>query len=154
MRIWLAVGCLCAALSAPAGARDAHYYFQTSLMTRHFEPKPEHNNQQGLLNVERYFDQGLLAGGAYFRNSFDQPTQYYYVGKRYMLPYTGEKLYAKITGGLLYGYKDEYQDRIPLNGYGIAPALLPALGMRGKTFGGELVMFGTAGAMLTFGFSF
>lgn len=154
MRIWLAIGCLCAAVCAPAGAQDARYYFQTSLMTKHFEPKPEHNNQQGLLNVERYFDQSLLAGGAYFRNSFGQPTQYYYVGKRYMLPHTGEKVYAKITGGLMYGYKDEYQDRIPLNDYGIAPALLPALGVRGKTFGGELVVFGTAGAMLTFGFGF
>jgi hypothetical protein len=154
MRIWLAVGCLCAALSTTTRAEEARYYFQTSLLTKHFESKPDHNNQQGLLNVERYFDQGLLAGGAFFRNSFDQPTQYYYVGKRYILPRTGDKMYAKITGGLIYGYKDEYQDQIPFNGYGVAPAILPALGVRGKTFGGEVVVFGTAGAMLTFGFNF
>ncbi|HWQ38923.1 MAG TPA: sn-glycerol-3-phosphate transporter [Burkholderiales bacterium] len=142
-------------LAGPSAAdEDPRYYFQTSLLTRHFEPKPEHNNQQGLLNVERYWDEGLLIGGAYFRNSFNQPAQYVYVGKRYTLPYTREAFYAKITAGLLHGYKDEYQDRIPLNGYGVAPAVLPALGFRGKTLGGELIIFGTAGAMLTIGFGF
>jgi hypothetical protein len=150
-----AIACVLIAAAGTAHAQDAErYYFQTSLLTRHFEPKPEHNNQQNLLNLERYWNGDWLAGGAYFRNSFDQPTQYYYVGKRYTLPYTREKMYAKLTAGVLYGYKDEYQDQIPFNGYGVAPAVLPALGLRGKTMGGELVVFGTAGAMLTFGFGF
>jgi hypothetical protein len=154
MRKWFLIGCALVAAAPTVRAEVPRYYFQTSLVTKHFEEKPDHNNQQNLLNLERYWERGLLAGGAFFRNSFDQPTQYYYVGKRYTVPHTRETLYAKITAGLLYGYKDEYQDQIPFNGYGIAPAILPALGLQGKTFGGELVMFGTAGAMLTFGFRF
>ncbi len=40
------------------------------------------------------------------------------------------------------------------NKYGVAPAILPALGFQTRTLGGEVVVFGTAGAMVTLGFKF
>ena len=131
-----------------------YYYFQTSVATTHFDPKPNHNNDQGLLNLELRSDTGLIAGAAYFRNSFYQPSEFVYLGRLYHGPGTGETVYAKIAGGLLHGYRGEYQDQIPFNKYGVAPAIVPALGFQARTLGGEVVVFGTAGAMLTFGFRF
>jgi hypothetical protein len=145
-------GAMQSSLAAEAGSPD--YYFQTSLMTTHFDPKPEHNNHQGLLNVERRGGTGLVLGAAYFENSFYQPSEYVYIGKLYTIPYTRETVYAKLTGGLLHGYRGEYQDQIPFNKYGVAPAIVPSLGFQVNGVGGELVVFGMAGAMVTFGFSF
>jgi hypothetical protein len=135
-------------------SESRYYYFQTSVATTHFDPKPYHNNNTALLNLERRSGTGFIVGGAVFQNSFDQPSEYLYVGKLYWLPRTRETLYAKLTGGLIHGYKDEYKDQIPFNKYGVAPAILPAIGFQARTLGGELVVFGTAGAMLTLGFKF
>lgn len=38
--------------------------------------------------------------------------------------------YAKLMAGLIHGYKEPYEDKIPFNGLGIAPAVMPALGAR------------------------
>ncbi len=141
-----------ASADEPAGPR--YYYFQTSVATTHFDPKPYHNDNTALINLERRSGTGLIVGGAYFQNSFGQPSEYIYLGQLYWLPHTRDTIYAKLTGGLIHGYKDEYQDQIPFNKYGVAPAILPALGFQARTLGGELVLFGTAGAMLTLGFKF
>ena len=109
---------------------------------------------QGNLLLQSLLASCRIVGGAFFQNSFGQPSEYLYVGKMYWVPRTSETVYAKVTGGLIYGYKDEYQDQIPLNKYGVAPAILPAIGFQARTLGGELVVFGTAGAMVTLGFKF
>lgn len=150
----LALACLATGAAAREPGESRYYYFQTSVATTHFDPKPYHNNNTALINLERRSGTGLIMGGAYFQNSFDQPSQFVYVGKLYYLPRTRETVYAKVAGGLLHGYKGEYQDQIPFNKYGVAPAILPALGFQTRTLGGEIVVFGTAGAMVTLGFKF
>lgn len=102
---------------------------QTSLYTRHFDPDPDHNNDQNLWGVEAEFANGWLAGAAVFDNSFGQPSELIYVGRIWPL-LDSEHWYFKLTGGLLHGYKEPYEDKIPLNGLGIAPALIPTLGFR------------------------
>jgi len=150
----LALACLATGAAAMEQDESRYYYFQTSVATTHFDPKPYHNNNTALINLERRSGTGLIVGGAYFQNSFDQPSQFVYVGKLYHLPRTRETVYAKVAGGLIHGYKGEYQDQIPFNKYGVAPAILPALGFQTRTLGGEGVVFGTAGAMVTLGFKF
>jgi len=132
----------------------SRWYFQTSAYTQHFDPQPNHNNAQRLLNVEWQGENQWIWGGAFFYNSFDQPCQYVYGG--YLLrPFERWRgVYLKLTGGLVHGYKDEYQDHIPFNALGIAPALLPAVGISGKRFATELVVFGTSGVMWNVGFFF
>ncbi|HRL74969.1 MAG TPA: hypothetical protein PK440_00355 [Candidatus Accumulibacter phosphatis] len=51
----------------------------------------------------------------------------------------------------MHGYKGQYQDKIPFNGSGYAPAIVPAVGYCYQRVCSELVLFGTAGAMLTLG---
>ncbi|MCH4563832.1 hypothetical protein MKP05_11900 [Halomonas sp. EGI 63088] len=133
-----------------------HVLVQTSLYTDHFSPDPEHTNQQKLASVELHNPQRWLVGAAWFKNSFDQPAWYWYVGREFPFWQPTENLTfrAKLTGGLLRGYKGEYRDKIPFNRYEIAPAALPSLGMQWGRFESDLVVFGTAGAMITAGIRF
>ena len=93
----LALACLATGAAAVELGESRYYYFQTSVATTHFDPKPYHNNNTALINLERRSGTGLIVGGAYFQNSFDQPSQFAYVGKLYYLPRTRETVYAKVA---------------------------------------------------------
>ena len=126
---------------------------QTSLVTKHWDPDPEHVNDQDLISVEAHFANRWLAGIALFQNSFGQSVQLAYAGKIWPLlgsPYW----YAKLTGGLLHGYDEPYEDKIPLNGLGVAPAVVPALGFRYGYFVAEANFGGLAVVMVSAGVRF
>jgi len=48
-----------------------------------FKKSDEHNNQPWLVGAAWEYPSGLNVGAAHFRNSFNQPSQYLYVGKRW-----------------------------------------------------------------------
>ncbi|MDX5376058.1 MAG: hypothetical protein LPK08_00865 [Halomonas sp.] len=133
-----------------------HVLVQTSLYTRHFDPQPDHNNQQELIGIELHNSQRWLAGGARFLSSFDQEAFYLYVGREFPLwePTDNVTVRAKLSAGLLHGYRGEYQDNIPFNRYGTAPAALPSVGLRWGRFETDLIVFGAAGAMAIGGVRF
>jgi len=128
------------------------WYAQTSVYTRHYSPDPEHNNHQDLIGIERNQASGWVFGGATFRNSFRQRSNYAYVGKRY--DSSEYPLYLKLTGGLLQGYHGDYKDKIPLNRYGIAPVIIPSVGTHYGPLAAELVFLGANAAMVTSGVRF
>jgi hypothetical protein len=154
------VGCFLALLAFFANSEKAlaeegsRWLLQTSLYTHHFSYNPQHNDHQRLINLEYQRPDRWVFGFASFQSSFDQPSQYAYLGMLWR-PFESEPLvHVKLTGGLIHGYKDEYQDKIPLNGAGIAPAIVPSIGLSGKHVSGEVVLFGTAGVMATLGVLF
>jgi hypothetical protein len=140
------------ATNSHAAQQDAFWQVQTSLYTRHFSPDPEHNNHQDLLGIERNEASGLLYGAATFRNSFSQRSFYAYAGKRF--DSTDYPLYLKVSGGLLQGYKGEYRDKIPLNRFGVAPVIIPALGLHLGAFTAEVALLGASAAMVNVGVRF
>lgn len=146
--------------------------FQTSVWTKHYSPEPDHINTQRLINFEYYFAQTpkvidstlektlswrdeirWLAGIGTFKNSFGQQSTYVYGGGRYDYP-LGDNIvaYAKLTAGLLHGYRGEFKDKIPFNDLGVAPIILPGLGVQYRRVNVELVPFAAAGVMLNVGF--
>jgi hypothetical protein len=127
------------------------WHLQTSLLTHHFHFDAQHNDNQGLVNLEYWRADNWLAGAAWFKNSFHQPTQYVYIGKQWRPFDSQPSVYLKLTGGLLHGYKDEFRDKIPLNHSGVAPVLIPAIGYSTRRFSTELILFGTAGIMWNVG---
>ncbi|WP_242597161.1 hypothetical protein [Billgrantia sulfidoxydans] len=133
-----------------------HALLQTSLFTRHFDPEPDHNDHQQLIGLELHNPQRWLLGGARFLNSFDQEAFYLYAGREFPLwaPRDDVTLRAKLTAGLLHGYRGEYRDNIPFNRHGTAPAALPSVGLRWGRFETDLIVFGTAGAMVIGGIRF
>jgi hypothetical protein len=136
-----------------AAMEIAEWRFQTSLYTKHWSPDPEHVNNQKLLNIEFETTTRWIYGFAHFDNSFGQPSQYLYAGYRWPL-FGTDWSYLKLTGGILHGYKEPYEDKIPLNDLGFAPAIIPTIGFRYKRVFTELQIAGTAAITVTAGFSF
>lgn len=131
----------------------ARWTLVTSNLVTHHRNDPDHNNRPGLIGLEySREDSRWLAGGATFRNSFNQRSQYAYVGLRF----EAERLpvYAKLTGGLLQGYRGEHRDKIPLNRFGVAPAIVPALGVQMNRVSSEVIVLGASALALTVNYDF
>ena len=127
--------------------------FQTSLYTKHWDPESEHVNNTKLLNLEFMEASGWIYGFAHFDNSFGQPSQYLYAGRSWPLV-KKDWAYFKLTGGLLHGYEEPYEDKIPYNGLGVAPAIIPTFGLKYKRVHTELQILGASAITVTAGFSF
>lgn len=135
-------------LAAPEPAEPG-WYVQGSVWTTHFDPQPDHNNNQDLIGLERHRDDSYLWGAATFRHSFGERSWYGYTGKRF--EFAGTPFNAKLTAGLLYGYRREYRDKIPLNRFGVAPAVIPSVGASYQRVGVDVVLLGAAAAMVNVG---
>ena len=139
------------AWSAPEPWRTDRFYLATSLYTKHFYYNPDHDDHQNLIQGEWNVTTQWLAGLSLFNNSFGQPTQYLYGGYRFRPFDSVQPLYLKLTAGLVHGYKDQYQSKIPFNNAGVAPVIIPSLGYCVYRFCSEAIIFGAAGLMVTFG---
>jgi hypothetical protein len=120
----------------------------------HWNNSPDHNEWPWLVGVEWESASRWEIGAAYFRNSFYQPSTYIYAGRRWFLHSEDQGFYAKLTGGLLYGYKDPYENKIPVNFNGLGLAVLPAIGYQYRRVNSQIVFVGSAGVTLTFGYDF
>ena len=137
-----------------AGASEImEWRFQTSLYTKHWSPDPAHVNNSKVLNLEFETASRWLYGFAHFDNSFGQPSQYLYAGYSWPL-FSAKWAYFKLTGGLLYGYKEPYDEKIPLNDLGIAPAIVPTFGLKYKRVLTELQILGNSVITVTAGYNF
>jgi hypothetical protein len=136
---------------APEPWRTDRFYLETSVYTTHFTSDPNHDDHQNLILLEWNITQQWLVGGAVFDNSFGQSSQYVYGGYRFRPFPTLQPLYFKISAGIVHGYSGQYQDKIPFNNSGFAPVIVPSVGYCINRFCSELVIFGGAGALVTFG---
>lgn len=144
------------AWDAPEPWRTDRFYFQTSLATVHWNPQDDHNNNQKLVYgewrlEERWLEGQVLVGAAAFSNSFYQPSQFVFGGLLWRPFDSAPAAYAKIAAGVLHGYKGDYQDNIPFNSSGFAPAIIGSAGYCYNRVCSELVLIGTAGLMWTLG---
>jgi hypothetical protein len=98
-----------------------------SPITLHYSPSPEHRRSV-LVGLQKVEMNGSLKGMAYFTNSFGQPSVYAFTGRKYLQPWGYQRFYWQWTAGVIYGYVDPYEDKVPLNWHGFAPVIIPALG--------------------------
>ena len=56
------------------------WYIYTSVYTKHFDPDPEHVNNQKAIGVEAQMTNNWVFGLASFDNSFGQRSEYLYAG--------------------------------------------------------------------------
>ena len=131
-----------------------HVMLQAGPYVYHRNYDPNHNNEPRLVGVEWESASRWELGASYFKNSFYQPCMYIYAGRRWFLRSPDNGLYFKLSGGPLYGYKEPYEDKIPVNDNGFGLAILPAIGYQHRRANAQLVILGTAGLMLTFGYDF
>ena len=154
------------AASAAADGRNAdtwlrdgdRIYVGFSPYTEHFRHNPEYTKHTYLvdLGIQSNYDRvwgsdATLFGLALFKNSYGQPSQYIYWGQQWDIkPW----LYAKVTAGLLHGYKGKYKNNIPFNGAGVAPAIIPSVGLRYGNFRVEGIVLGFSALMFNVGYTF
>ena len=155
------------AMSATAGdgrnadtwLRDGdRFYLSYSPYTEHFRNNPEYAKHTHLvdLGIESKYDtvwgaDRTLFGLSVFKNSYGQPSQWLYWGQRWDV---NSWLYARVTAGLLHGYKGKYKNNIPLNSAGVAPGIIPALGVQYGDVRAEMVLLGFSALMFTVGYRF
>lgn len=139
------------AWDAPEPWRTDRFYLETSVFTHHFSSDPKHDNTQELILVEYNITESWLVGAAVFDNSFGQNSQFVYGGYRFRPFENLQQLYFKVAAGVLHGYTGEFQDKIPMNSSGYAPAIVPSMGYCINRFCSEFVLFGTAGFLITAG---
>ncbi len=161
LRFVIAAAMLFAASSASAydwgdgfnfSKKDGDQYFMIlSPYTQHYYPSDNHNHVW-LVGVDRERSDGSLAGAAFFSNSFGQPSVYLYPwGQTYRNVLDRSELYVKWTAGLLYGYREPYEDKVPLNYKGFSPGFVPAVGWEFENrYQVQLNFLGFNGAMLQF----
>lgn len=148
---------LCAAshFSVAASADDTAPAHRLSLQfgpyVHHWEHDAEHNNTPGLLGLEYQSPARWNVGAAWFRNSFEQASEYYYAGRSWPIEVVSPNLYVKVTAGALLGYTGEYENKIPFNHKGVAFAVIPALGYQYGRYNAQAALLGSAGFMITFG---
>lgn len=112
-----------------------------------------HAKRSWLIGTEYLRQDGWLAGYAYFNNSFDQRSHYAYGGRTWKLDGEDSSYwYLKLTGGIILGYRDKYEDKIPFNHSGVAPGIIPGVGYQLGRFSVQLNVLGAAGMMLTLGY--
>lgn len=128
--------------------RDKVLRWQFSPVTYHFSQDPEHKNVV-MVGVEREHADGKLDGLTVFTNSFGQPTLYFYPWGGVVKALAGyDKLSFKWTAGLLYGYREPYENKVPLNFSGFSLAVIPALAYEFKPgWSAQVNILGTAGLM-------
>jgi len=141
---------------APEPWRTDRFYFQFAFYTWHFHYDPDHQ-QSYLFDSEYHFKETWLggqwiAGLALFQNSFGQFSQYIFGGLVWRPIETEQPFYVKLTAGPLHGYTGQYQNKVPFNHDGWAPAIIPGVGYCVmKRYCGEFVLLGTNAALFTIG---
>lgn len=139
-----------------AQAEEEHWYNFDHLYLQggtyvHFESSEDHDGPNILVSLEAVKANDWLYGLALFDNSFNQFSQYLYGGKSWHFHDKWEGFHAKLTAGLIHGYKDEYQDKIPLNDLGVAPAIVPSVGYKKGRFGADMILLGNSALLFTVG---
>ena len=147
----MVVRILLIALAAGAGAAAAEeepiFRLQISPYTEHYKRRAEHQHVWLVgLELER---EGTIHGIAFFKNSFGQPSLYAYPwGGIHRNLFNIEPLFFKWSIGILYGYKNPYQDKVPANYRGFSPAIIPAIGWTFRAgFSTHVNFLGTSGLM-------
>lgn len=126
-----------------------HWRLMASPYTIHWGADTENIHEPVyMIGLERQRVDGWTWGGTYFSNSFGQPSVYVYVGEKVTHFSRWDKLFMQWTAGVLYGYKDPYEDKVPYNVNGFSPGLTVSVGWQfTRQFSMQAIALGTAGLM-------
>jgi hypothetical protein len=127
----------------------------------HRSASADHVKYNNLFSVELLTERWRILGAdrttigaAFFNNSFGQPCQYVFGGPEWdLMPLKSGWLFANVTAGALHGYSGEYQNKIPFNRYGTAPAAIPSIGWRYSQASIVMSLLGNSGLLISFSWS-
>ena len=120
----------------------------------HFDDDDDYAGNRLFVSAELIRSDQWLYGLGLFNNSFDQFSQYLYGGYQFEFDDSFKNFHAKVTAGIIHGYKDEFQDKLSYNSSGYAPAIIPSLGWKKDKLGVDVILLGSAGLLFTVGYDF
>ena len=133
--------------ASATGSSGDYWRLNYSPYTYHFSRTPDHK-YVWLLGAERQYADSILLGGAFFSNSFGQPSAYVYGGKHLTNFTRFEPLYAQWTVGVAYGYKGQYENKVPLNYKGFSPVGVVSMGWQfTPTYSAQVNLLGSSAVM-------
>jgi len=146
--------------AAPENSANARYWeILASPYTLHWSRSSEHKNVY-LLSIERYRPAAsswvkadeTFWGLSVFRNSFGQPSAFAYLGYRRNHLFGHQEISFKLSGGILYGYKEPYENKVPLNYHGLSHGIIPSVDYRLTSNDSiQIGVLGTAGLISMYG---
>jgi len=154
MAAWLSLLDCIPVSHADVLASDDRVMLELGAYVYHVQDNNDHNQWPRLLGLEYESGSHWLGGAAVFKNSYYQNAAYVYAGRRWFLDAINEHLYVKLTAGLVYGYKEPYEDKLPVNNNGYGLGIAPALGYQFGRANAQIVFLGVAAAAFTFGYDF
>jgi hypothetical protein len=133
---------------APQPVKGNVLRLQFSPYTHHYTFDAEHKDVV-MIGLERETTDAELAGITLFRNSFGQESLYVYPWGGVYRSIGGFKPVSfKWTAGLIYGYVDSFQNKVPLNYKGFSPGLIFGLAYEFRRgWSVQVNLLGTAAAM-------
>ena len=143
----------CPSFLAVEGASEPTHRGEISFSpyTHHWSRSPEHKHVV-LVALDEQLPGNRLCGVSLFSNSFGQPSVYVYAGQQFNGVLGVPRLFVKLTAGILYGYVQPYEDKVPLNHNGFSPAIIPAIGYQLTPHDSvQLKVLGNAGLMFSYG---
>ena len=155
--ICIAIGLIVAQLAPMAVAQQSEQapaspspklQWQFSPYSYHFSPSDDHK-PVFMVGLEREHASGKLDGLTFFSNSFGQECLYIYPwGGVYKNIFGVAPLSFKWTAGLLYGYTEPYENKVPFNYKGFSPGAIIALAYEFKPgWSAQVNALGTAALM-------
>ena len=121
----------------------------------HTSYDPRHNDYLWLTGLEwEPSGSKFEFGAAYFKNSFSQDSVYAYVGKRWFFSGERQEGFVNLTAGPLYGYRGQFENKVPFNHNGLGVAIIPGIGYQYRSVNAQIVILGTAGLLASFGYDF
>ena len=120
----------------------------------HFQSSQNYEGPPVAMGLEVKQPNQWLYGFTLFNNSFGQFSQYVYGGRVWSWRFGEDnKLLFKLTGGVIHGYTGKARHKLKYNcAEGIAPGVVPSIGIQRKRWGADLVLLGDAGLMITLNF--
>ncbi len=141
--------------ASPAGqAAQPYWRLWVAPAAYHWQYNPQHRPVWAV-GADWQKPDGWFLGGSYFRNSFDQPSAYLYVGKRWDGLLGRPAWFAEVSGGLIYGYRGQFANKVPFNHNGYSPGLIVTGGWRLDEHSDlDLDLLGTAAILFRYSYSF
>ena len=121
----------------------------------HYGNKEKYKGRPLFGGIEYHRKDRLIIGFSIFNNSFDQFSQYAYVGKAYHPWQKHPAFRFKLTIGVAHGYEGENHKVLPIRwGDAWGVGLVPTIGYQRDRLGVDLGLLSASGLMLLVGFTF
>ncbi|MES2877587.1 MAG: hypothetical protein V4713_04125 [Pseudomonadota bacterium] len=134
--------------AAPVAEKHYQWRLLFSPYTYHYTYDPEHKDVV-MIGLEHEFPDASLDGLSLFKNSFGQDSAFIYPWGHIYRGIGGiNPLSFKWTAGLLYGYVEPYENKVPLNYKGFSPGVIFGLAYEFRPgWSAQLNFLGTAAVM-------